>query len=286
MFVRVEDPDDPRLADYRELQAAGQRSDPWRFIAESGHVVARLLQSAYPVRSVLGTASHLERLGPELARRPEVAVYVAEQAVIAAAVGANFHRGVAACGVRPPGLGWSDRVEGTGSEKNVEDMVEWTGLAQRPRFFGLLAQGLADPANIGAIVRAARAFAVDLVVLDRRGADPLSRRAIRASAGNVFNQAIVGVDDLARAVGTARAAGVTVLAATLGPAARPLQEVTRPDRLMVMVGSEGEGLPAELIAAADGEITIPLAPGVDSLGVAAACAILLHALAGPGRPAL
>lgn len=276
MFTRVEDPDDPRLVDYRELREAGYRPDARRFIAESAYVVERLLQSAYPVKSVLGTASHLQRLAPVLAGRPEVAVYCAEQPVIAAAVGANFHRGVAACGLRPPGLVWTGGAEAT---------WEWTELTRRPGFVGVLVQRLSDPANVGAILRAARAFAVDLVLLDRLGADPLSRRAIRASAGNVFGQAVYGVEDLARVVATVRAAGVTVLAATLSPAARPLQDVTRPDRLMVMVGNEGEGLPAELIAAADAEITIPLAPGVDSLGVAAASAILLHALAGPGYDA-
>lgn len=285
-LARVDDPDDPRLADYRALQAAAHRPDPARFLAESEHVVARLLRSEYAVASVLGTASHVERLAPALAARPEVPVYVAGQAVIAAAVGFNFHRGVAACGLRPRGLRWTDMSSETEHRPGLEDMSGWTDRLRGHRFAAVLAQGLVDPANVGAIVRAARAFAVDLVLLDRRGADPLSRRAIRASAGNVFAQPVVGVRDLPAAVAALRRAGATVLAATLSPGARPLQAVTRPERLVVMVGSEGEGLPAGLVAAADGEITIPIAAGVDSLGVAAASAILLHALAGPGRPGL
>ncbi|MFY0536660.1 hypothetical protein [Nannocystis pusilla] len=111
--VRVDDPDDPRLADYRELEALGHRPDPHRFIAESELVVERLLHSPYPVASVLTTESHCARLGPALAARPEVPVYVGDQALLRTVVGFNFHRGVAACGVRPPALRWNDMSPGT-----------------------------------------------------------------------------------------------------------------------------------------------------------------------------
>ena len=280
-MVRIDDPDDPRLVDYRQLQRAAHRPDPRRFIAESEHVVARLLASDFAVASVLGTASHLERLAPALAARPELQVFVAEQAVIAAAVGFNFHRGVAACGLRPAAFGgWNNLSEETSSPALSRL------LGEKSRFTVVVAQGIADPANVGAIVRSARAFGVDLLVLDRRGADPLSRRAIRAAAGLVFAQPAVVVTELGAAVAALRAAGATVLAATLSPRARPLGQQTRPARLAVMVGSEGEGLPAALCAAADAEVTIPIAAGVDSLGVAAATAVLLHALAEPGHKGL
>ena len=145
----------------------------------------------------------------------------------------------------------------------------------------LLVQGLADPANLGSIIRSARAFAVDLVVLDRRGADPLSRRAIRGAMGHVFAQPLALAHDLPAALALLRGRGAAVWAATVGPRARPLGAAPRPDRLVVMVGNEGAGLPEPLRAAADAEVTIPLAPAVDSLGVAAATAVLLHALALP-----
>ncbi|MFY0536659.1 TrmH family RNA methyltransferase [Nannocystis pusilla] len=87
-------------------------------------------------------------------------------------------------------------------------------LCEGPAYTVALAQGLSDPANVGAIVRAARAFGVDLLLLDRAGADPLSRRAIRAAAGNVFAQGLAGVTDLVAVVERLRRAGATVLAAT------------------------------------------------------------------------
>jgi tRNA G18 (ribose-2'-O)-methylase SpoU len=282
--VRVDDPDDPRLADYRELEALGHRPDPRRFLAESELVVERLLHSPYPVASVLTTESHCARLGPALAARPEVPVYVGEQALLRTVVGFNFHRGVAACGVRPPELRWHDMSSGIDFEDVPEDML--SALCRRPAYTVALAQGLSDPANVGAIVRAARAFGVDLLLLDRAGADPLSRRAIRAAAGNVFAQAVAGVTDLVAVVERLRRAGATVLAATPGPRARPLGAVVRPARLVILVGSEGQGLPAALRAVSDAEVAIPMRPGVDSLGVAAATAILLYALAGAQDPGL
>lgn len=274
MATEVTAADDPRLADYRELHALGHRPDPRRFIAESELAVERLLRSRFSVRSVLGTASHVQRLAPALADRPEVEVFVAEQAVIRDAVGFNFHRGVAACGLRPEGLAWGDL-----SEAPDDELAAWADVFARPRFRVLVAQGLVDPANVGSIVRSARAFGVDLVLLDRRGADPLSRRAIRAAIGNVFAQPIAGVGDLGAVVAGLQRRGARVLAATLGPRARPLPEVPPPERLALLLGSEGEGLPAELCAAADAEVTIPIAAGVDSLGVAAAASVLLYALA-------
>lgn len=274
--------DDARLADYRELRERAHRPDARRFVAESEFVVERLLRSGWPVCSVVGTPSHLERLAPALAARPEVPVYRVAPATLAAVVGFDFHRGVAACGVRPPGLEWglSDR---TGPE---DVLAAWTGALAGPRWTVLVAQGLGDPANVGSLVRSARAFGVDGVIVDRAGADPLSRRAIRAAMGHVFTLPVVGIADLAGAVAALRGRGARVLAATLGARARPLHTVERPARLVLMVGSEGEGLPAALCAAADEEVTIPIAPAVDSLGVAAATAVLLYALAGAHAPGL
>lgn len=274
--------DDPRLADYRDLRDRAHRPDPRRFVAESEIVVERLLRSGWEVSSVLGTPSHLERLAPALAGRPEVPVLATDQATLAAVVGFDFHRGVAACGLRPAGLAWG-LSERTGPE---ELLAEWTGALAGPRWTVLVAQGLGDPANVGSLVRSARAFGVDGVIFDRAGADPLSRRAIRAAMGHVFTLPVVGAADLAGVVAALRGRGARVFAATLGARARPLPTVGRPGRLVVMVGSEGEGLPAALREAADEEVTIPIAPEVDSLGVAAATAVLLYALAGAHGPGL
>jgi tRNA G18 (ribose-2'-O)-methylase SpoU len=225
---------------------------------------------------VLGTPAHLDRLLG--ATRPPCPVYVGDRALLRAVVGFDLHRGVIACGARPSALA-RDLPPGTCPIHPVHHDLD-ASLA-RPTWTVLLVQGLADPANLGSIVRSARAFAVDLVVLDRRGADPLSRRAIRGAMGHVFAQPLAVADDLPAALAHLRGRGGAVWAATVGPRARAVAAVRRPGRLVLCVGNEGEGLPPAVCAAADLEVTVPIAAEVDSLGVAAATAVLLHALAAP-----
>lgn len=272
----IDDPGDPRLDPFRGLIARGDRPDPAHCFVESETAVARLLASPhFEALAVLGTAAHLQRLAP---RCP---AYLVTRELLRAVLGFDLHRGVIACAARPPQLA-PDLSLTTCPIGPVLGASSLAAALARPRWTALLVQGLADPANLGSILRSARAFAVDLVLLDRRGADPLSRRAVRAAMGHVFAQPLALTADLPAALDHLRAElGAAIWAATLGPRARPLGSLPRPDRLVLLVGNEGLGLPAELCDRADAELTIPIAPEVDSLGVAAATAILLHALTTP-----
>ena len=286
-MLPIDDPDDPRLDRFRGLIDRGDRHDADDFFVESETAVARLLASPhFATRCVLGTAAHLARLAPPCP------TYSVTRELLRAVLGFDLHRGVIACAARPPQLspqlactrGPIGPVIGVlspvpGAISDVPEDSLRAALA-RPRWTALLVQGLADPQNLGSILRSARAFAVDLVLLDRRGADPLSRRAVRSAMGHGFNQPLALVDDLPAALAQLKRLhrDVAVWAATVSPRARPLASLTRPDRLVLLVGNEGVGLPAALCASADAEVTIPIAPEVDSLGVAAATAILLHAL--------
>jgi len=271
----IDDPGDPRLDPFRGLIARGDRPDP-HFFVESETAVARLLASPHlDTLAVLGTAAHLQRLAPTC---PALCV---TRELLRAVLGFDLHRGVIARAARPPQLA-PDLSLTTCPIGPVLGASSLAAALARPRWTVLLVQGLADPANLGSIVRSARAFAVDLVLLDRRGADPLSRRAVRAAMGHVFSQPLALVADLPAALDHLRAEhGAAIWAATVGPRARPLGQLPRPERLVLLVGNEGHGLPTELCARADAELTIPIAPEVDSLGVAAAAAILLHALTTP-----
>lgn len=294
----IDDPDDPRLDRFRGLIDRGDRPDPDCFFVESETAVARLLASPhFTTLAVLGTQAHLQRLAPPCP------AYLVTRERLRAVLGFDLHRGVVACAARPPQLsphrsssktcaigpvlGAIPPVPEASSLPHVPEAsslppvpeASLSAALARPRWTVLLVQGLADPANLGSILRSARAFGVDLVLLDRRGADPLSRRAVRSSMGHVFSQPLALVDDLLAALDHLKnARGAAVWAATVGPRARPLGSLPRPDRLALLVGNEGVGLPAALCARADAELTIPIAPEVDSLGVAAATAILLHAL--------
>lgn len=135
-------------------------------------------------------------------------------------------------------------------------------------------------------MRNARAFGA-AAVLHGGGADPWSRRAIRAAMGLGFTLPLVRCDDLAGAVDRLRAgmsAQARTVAAVVQPGAIPLPQHRPAVQSILLVGNEGAGLSASLRSRADDAVMIPLAPGVDSLNVAAATAVLLWTLAARGGP--
>lgn len=265
-IIRVRDPDDPRLLPFTALPRRGEGGAT--IVVEGEIAVARALASEHPVRAVLLTPSHRARLGVVI---PEgVEVFEAEAALVRQVVGFDFHRGCVAV---------MDRPRTPSLAQLAAQVRAWPAGPRRV----LVAEGLADPANLGAVIRNARAFGVDLV-LHGRGADPWSRRAIRAAMGHGFSLPVVGSDELPAAVAAVRDAlgpGARTVAAVVQPGAVPLPSYRAPERLVLLVGNEGAGLSEPLLELADDAVTIPLAPDVDSLNVAAASAVLLWALRGP-----
>ena len=262
-ITRIDDPDDPRLAPYlavRERDLVGRRGE---FIAE-GEVVLRVLLSADArcrADSLLVAENRLSRLAPMLEARGDAPpIYVASQAVMDAVVGFHIHRGMLAHGVRP-------------ADPGAEALLG----ALPPRALVLALFGIANHDNIGGIFRNAAAFGVDAVLLDGACCDPLYRKAIRVSVGATlklpFARLAAGDDPLA----LLSRHGFEPLALT--PAGfEPLAGLKRPDRAAILLGAEGSGLPPALLAGAR-TLAIPMAPGWDSLNVAAASAVVLHHLA-------
>lgn len=250
--------DDPRLEPYRAL-----RPGPGRFVVEGALAVRRLLASAYEIESVVCTPSQRARLEiPE-----SVAVFELSKPAIAELAGFDFHRGVLACAKRPR------------SSASLTE-AELARLRGRDVLRVVVAEQLADPRNLGALVRNLAAFSGDLLVADARGADPFSRLAIRAGVGNVFCMPLLVSDSLSETVASlAQQLDATVIAATPDAAARELREFDPPKRSILLVGNEGAGLSSGLLATAEQRVRIPVAPDSDSINVAAATAVLLYALA-------
>jgi len=125
--------------------------------------------------------------------------------------------------------------------------------------------GVADPGNVGSVIRSAGALAGGSVALGPDCADPFGPRAVRASMGAIFTQPLVraGVDETPRPRVALVAHGGDDLERLAGAAT-------------VCLGAEREGLPDEVVSACDATVTIPLRPGTESLNVAAAGAIALY----------
>lgn len=255
------------LAPYRDLRSG---PGPERFIVEGAVAVARLLASAYEIESIVCTPSQRARLQlrpdvPDMPDMPDMPIIELSRAELAALAGFDFHRGVLACARRPP------------LRRELDEHV-LEALRERERVTVVVAEALADPRNIGALVRNVAAFSADLLIADASGADLFSRLAIRASVGNVFHVPTLVSGDLPATISTlARTLAATVIAATPDSAATPLQEFGFPRKRILLVGNEGAGLSPQLLALADARVRIPVDPASDSLNVSAATAVLLYA---------
>ena len=258
---QITDPDDPRLDDFRDLSDADVRPDRRGVvIAEGVSVVERLLGSPYPVRRVVGVERKLEVLAPALGAAGVTACAV-DKWVLSAAVGFRVTRGVLASADRPAPL----------------DAAQ---LVQSARRVVVLEQ-LNDFENLGALFRNAAAFGVDAVLLDPRTADPLYRRSVRVSMGHVLRVPFARLPEpWPDGLNLLREQGFRVLALTPRATAPALRALATPERWAVMVGAEGDGLTDAALAAADDHVRIPMAPGVDSLNVATAAAVVLAHLTG------
>jgi tRNA G18 (ribose-2'-O)-methylase SpoU len=260
-IVPVDDPADPRIAAYaavRERDLVG-RGDG--FIAE-GEVVLRVLLgpgARAKAASLLVAENRLARLAPLLeGLGDDIPVYAARQAVMDCVVGFHIHRGVLAHGLRPPDPGAAALL-----------------AALPPRSLALALIGVSNHDNIGGLFRNAAAFGVGAVLLDRSCCDPLYRKAIRVSVGATLTAPFARLAPGEDALAALEQAGFVPLALT--PAGEPLSAVARPERAALLLGAEGPGLPADMLARAR-RVAIPMAAGWDSLNVAAASAVALHEL--------
>ncbi len=260
-ILSIADPDDPRVAAYRDIRERDLVGREGRFVAEGEVVLGRLAGSTrHRAESVLIDAKRAEKLAPLLAAfPPDVPVYAAGQAVIDEIAGFHLHRGVLAIGRRGP-------------EPAAQTLL--AGLGEAALVLALF--GISNHDNMGGLFRNAAAFGADAVVLDSNCCDPLYRKAIRVSVGHAltvpFTRLAADEDPLA----LLGAAGFEALALT-PVGSTPLTRLRRPQRAAVLLGTEGQGLPAAVIAGST-PVGIPMAPGVDSLNVAVTAGIVLHHL--------
>lgn len=147
-------------------------------------------------------------------------------------------------------------------------------LREKPPLL-LLLDGIQDPGNAGAIVRAGEACGATGVIVGPGGADPYGWKAVRGSMGSVFRLPVVVIDDWTPALTRLRLDQVRLFAA-VPRGGTPLSAATLDRPSAILLGGEGPGLGPDLLAAADERLTIAMRPPVESLNVAISAALVLY----------
>ena len=253
---------EPGLEVFGQLTEAQLRNalDPEKgiFIAESPKVIRVALDAGYEPLSLLCERRHITGDAADIiARCGDIPVYTGDRELLAQLTGYTLTRGVLCAMQRRP-------------SPPVADVI---GQARRI----VVIDGVVDTTNIGAIFRSAAALGIDAVLLTRNACDPLNRRAVRVSMGSVFLVPWTWLDDYA----TLHDLGFTTAAMALTDDSIALDDprLKQTEKLAIIMGTEGDGLPAQTIHDADYVIRIPMSHQVDSLNVAAAAAVAFWELA-------
>ena len=259
---------DERLADYRDLTDVALRSkrEPVEgiYIAESLKVLERSLMAGHRPLSALTTQQWLVRL-EELCERyselcADLPIYLGSDSILESITGFHVHRGTLASIARPVLPAVSDLIQGCRRVVILENIVDHT--------------------NVGAIFRSVAGIGADAVIVSESCADPLYRRSVRVSMGTVMQVPWTRAGSWSELVSDLAGSGFELAALALTPEAIPLDDFAHnpPERLALMLGTEGDGLSAEALRSADHVVSIPMKGSVDSLNVAAASAVALWAL--------
>lgn len=261
-LIRIVDPADSRVAsflDIRERDLVGRQD---RFVAEGKVVLGALLKSTrFRAESVLVLENRIAGLEDTLRdAAPDLPVYVVSGAVMDRIAGFHMHRGILAIGHKGEPL----------APEALLDTLPVAALIVVPI-------GIANHDNMGAIFRNAAAFGADAVFLDRSCCDPLYRKAIRVSVGAALGVPFAIFEDQPDFVARLNARGFAQFA--LSPTGSlNIRDVRRTGSTALYLGTEGEGLPAELMSRMQ-TLRIDMSAGFDSLNVAAASAVALHRFA-------
>lgn len=265
---RIEHLRDPRIEAYRDIRERDLAGREGLFVAE-GEVVLRHLVEARRFRpvSVLVDSKRLAKLAPLLDALPDEApVFHADQQVLSAIAGFPLHRGVLGLGLRDDSLTPARLLAGLGPQALVVGLF-----------------GIANHDNMGGIFRNAAAFGADAVLLDARCCDPLYRKAIRVSVGAALRVPFARLEEGEDMLDLLSGRAFEAVALTPVGDVR-LSELKRAARMAVLLGPEGPGLAAEVIARAR-SVRISMAAGMDSLNVATVSGIVLHHLTSQEQPA-
>lgn len=255
--IPITDLNDPRLDVFRSLRKTNANRRQNLFIAEGTTLVERVLHSEYDVACVLGSEQKLRNFGTRIPAG--TTVYSMPRELASELVGYSFHNGVLVAAHRRPAAPLCQLVSANGNS------------------LVLVGDQIIDEQNLGSLIRLGAAFGASAIVAGAGSADAFSRRVLRVSMGNGLTTPVVSGRDTGDVLAELRGMGHTVYGAVLDPAATELSRCQFAARSVIVVGNETHGLSDSVLSVCDQRITISMHNQTDSLNVAVATGIFLHA---------
>jgi len=243
------------VKDLRRAFTQAELTDDGYCAVEGLRILEEAIRSGLRIKAVFFSHSgqqHAERLLPQLGNHTETLLLPDE--VFQNAVSTETPQGVAAL-VKLKNLSLQDMLRG-------------------PDLFLLGAAGIQDPGNLGTMIRSAEAFGASGILTLEKTVATINPKTIRASAGSIFRLPVVKAS-FETVSATLHSAGIRVVA-TSSHKGTPLHEADLTGPVAVIVGSEGAGVPKDVLVEADEMIVIPHSPRVESLNAGIAASIILY----------
>lgn len=245
------------VKELRKAFSQGEPTSEGAVAIEGVRVIEEAVRSGLRFQAIFFSErarDHATRLMPQISSHTEALLLPDD--VFSSAVSTETPQGVAALVKLKPA--------------RLEDLLEQVNNS----FLAVAAAGIQDPGNLGTIIRSAEAFSARGVLLGEKTVSPFNPKVVRASAGSLFREPLVRVK-MGEAMGQLKQAGVRVLASS-SHKGKPLDEADFTGAVLIVIGNEGAGLPAEILALADELVTIPHSARVESLNAGIAASIFLY----------
>ncbi len=223
------------------------------FIADSVLVVNILLNTEIEVRSLLATQKYYDENRNLIESKNIPSLYVADKEVMESIVGHKVHHGVMMHGIRP-------------AENKLEELGDKI----------VLLDGITKNDNIGVIARSAAALKVDSYVVPKQGPHPYGRKALRVSMGHVSKLRLHCYDDKVAAINSLKQLGYKIFGAETMEDATPLQQLSVPEKWVLVLGNERDGVSKEVLDVCDEVVQIEMSSDVNSFNVGIAASILMY----------
>jgi TrmH family RNA methyltransferase len=250
----------PLVKAIKKLHTAKGRREQELFLLEGTHMLEEACAVNYPIVTVCCTPEWQERhqqLWQDMASRCQRAEVVSPEVLKAIATT-----------VQPDGIVATAKRLLTADSRNPQTFPLLTTI-------GLALQTVQDPGNLGTIIRTAAAAGTQRLWLTEDSVDLDNPKVLRSSAGQWFRLPMTVTCDLKEVVCQCQAQGIQVIA-TVPNATLSYWDIDLQQPTLMLLGNEAAGLSADLVSLSNRQVNIPLTPGVESLNVAIAAALMLY----------